>query len=53
MDFMELLKDQRLQHAKAQLHQDVFVLSELDFKKMATLLSLVQPTACKLAILGC
>ena len=33
MDFMELLKDQRLQHAKAQLHQDVFVLSELDFKK--------------------
>jgi FkbM family methyltransferase len=33
MDFQELLKDQRLQHAKAQLHQDVFVLSELDFKK--------------------
>jgi FkbM family methyltransferase len=33
MDFQELLKDQRLQYAKAQLHQDVFVLSELDFKK--------------------
>jgi FkbM family methyltransferase len=33
MNFSELLKDQRLQQSKSQLQQDLFVLSQLDFKE--------------------
>jgi FkbM family methyltransferase len=33
MNFSELLEDQRLQQSKSQLQQDLFVLSQLNFKK--------------------